>query len=172
MGFRAALAVAFSCIVPLWVGSAVAAKADQIGVLTCNVSPGVGLVITSRQALSCQFSRSYAPPEYYVGTITKFGLALGAIGPGRLVWEVFSATPEPGRFALAGEFTGATAELTLGVGLGANALVGGNAHSIALQPLSVNAQTGLNIAAGVGALRLEPARYRYYRHRRHHPVHF
>ncbi|MGH6817786.1 MAG: DUF992 domain-containing protein [Methylovirgula sp.] len=172
MGFRLVLAVVCGCAVPLWVGSANVASADQIGILTCNVSPGVGLVITSRQALSCRFSRSYGPPEYYVGTITKFGLALGAVGPGRLVWEVFSATPEPGRFALAGEFTGATAELTLGVGLGANALVGGNAHSIALQPLSVNAQTGVNVAAGVGALALEPARYRYYRHRHHHRYHF
>jgi Protein of unknown function (DUF992) len=172
MGFRPALALAFSCIVPLWVGSADIAKADQIGTLACNVSPGVGFVVTSRQALSCRFSRSYGPPEYYVGTITKFGLALGAIGPGRLVWEVFSATPEPGRFALAGEFTGATAELTLGVGLGANALVGGNAHSIALQPLSVNAQTGVDIAAGVGALVLEPARYGYYRHRHRYRYHF
>jgi hypothetical protein len=170
MDVRPVLAV-LGCIVPLWAGSANVAKADQIGVLECNVSPGVGLIVTSRQALSCRFSRSYGPPEYYVGTISKFGLALGATGPGKLVWEVFSATPEPGRFALAGEFTGATAELTLGAGLGANALVGGNAHSIALQPLSVNAQTGVNIAAGIGALALEPAARGYYRHR-HHRYHF
>jgi Protein of unknown function (DUF992) len=168
MGVRAVLLAASACFVPLWVGSVDVAKADQIGVLECNVAPGVGLVITSRQALSCRFRRSYGPPEYYVGTITKFGLALGATGPGKLIWEVFSATPEPGRFALAGEFAGATAELTLGAGLGANALVGGNAHSIALQPLSVNAQTGVNIAAGVGALALAPAPYGYHRHRRYH----
>ncbi len=167
MGIRPILIAVVGCVVPLWAGSATVAKADQIGVLECNVSPGVGLIVTSRQALSCRFRRSYGPPEYYVGTITKVGLALGATGPGKLVWTVFSATPEPGRFALAGEFTGATAELTLGAGLGANALVGGNAHSIALQPLSVNAQTGVNVAAGIGALRLVPA-YGYYRHHHHH----
>ncbi len=171
MAVRPVLIAVLGCVVALWVGAANVAKADQIGMLECNVSPGVGLIVTSRQALSCRFSRSYGPPEYYVGTITKFGLALGATGPGRLVWEVFSATPEPGRFALAGEFTGATAELTLGAGLGANALVGGNARSIALQPLSVNAQTGVNIAAGVGALRLVPA-VGYYRHHRRHHYHF
>jgi Protein of unknown function (DUF992) len=166
MGVRPVSVAALGCVVPLLVASANVAKADQIGVLECNVSPGVGFVVTSRQALSCRFSRSYGPPEYYVGTISKFGLALGATGPGKLFWEVFSATREPGRFALAGEFTGATAEVTLGAGLGANALVGGNAHSIALQPLSVNAQTGVNIAAGVGALNLVPA-YGYYSHHRH-----
>ncbi len=170
MRVRPILIAVVGCVVLLWAGSASVAEADQIGVLECNVSPGIGLVVTSNQTLSCRFSRSYGPPEYYVGTITKFGLALGATGPGRLVWTVFSATPEPGRFALAGEFTGATAEVTLGAGLGANALIGGNAHSIALQPLSVNAQTGVNVAAGIGALRLAPANG-YYRHR-HHRYHF
>ena len=155
----------------LWLGSPDLAKADQIGVLTCNVSPGLGYLVASSRTLSCQFARSYGPPEYYVGTITKVGLALGATGPGTLIWQVFAATPEPGRYALAGQYGGPTAELSFGVGLGANALIGGNARSIALQPLSINGQLGVDVAAGIGSLTLQPAQYRhYYRHHRDHHV--
>jgi hypothetical protein len=155
---RPALPAIFGSFVALCIGSANMAKADQVGVLECNVSPGIGLVITSSRALACRFSRSYGPPEYYVGTITNFGLDLGATGPGRLAWGVFAATPEPGRYALAGEYGGASADVSFGPGFGANALVGGNARSIGLQPLSVNVQTGVDITAGVTGLTLEPAR--------------
>ena len=140
-----------------WFAGASTAQAAQVGLLECNVAPGVGLIITSRRALSCRFSRSYAPPDYYVGTITHLGIALGASGPGRIVWGVFAATRELGHTALAGHYGGASASVSLGLGVGANALVGGNAHSIGLQPLSVSAQTGVDITAGIAGLRLEPA---------------
>lgn len=143
--------------VPLWLGAADMAKADQIGLLQCNVAPGVGLIITSTRALSCRFSRSYGPPDFYVGTITNFGLALGTTGPGRLAWQVYAATPEPGRYALAGHYSGASADVSFGPGFGANALVGGNARSIGLQPISVNAQPGVDVTAGITGLTLEPA---------------
>jgi hypothetical protein len=143
--------------VPLSFGAADVAKADQIGLLQCNVAPGVGLIITSSRALSCRFSRSYGPPDFYVGTITNFGLDLGATGPGRLAWHVYAATNEPGRFALAGQYTGASADVSFGPGFGANALVGGNGRSIGLQPLSVNAQPGVDVTAGITGLTLEPA---------------
>jgi hypothetical protein len=132
------------------------AKAAQVGLLECNVAPGVGLIITSSRALACRFTRPNRPTDYYVGTITHFGLSLGVTGPGRIVWGVFAATYEFGRSALAGNYAGASASVTLGLGLGANALVGGNAGSIGLQPLSVNTQTGANITAGITGLRLEP----------------
>ena len=47
---------------------------------------------------------------------------------------------------------------TVGVGVGANALVGGSNNTIALQPVSVQGQTGLSVAAGVAGLDLRPAR--------------
>src|SRR5579883_353767 len=144
-------------ILPIWLASVDVAGANQIGLLRCNVSPGVGLIITSSRALACRFTRSYGPPEFYYGTITNFGLNLGATGPGRLVWAVFAATPEIGRFALAGHYGGASANVSFGPGFGADALVGGNANSIGLQPLSVNAQVGVDITAGVSGLTLEPA---------------
>ncbi len=152
----ASLGAIFGLFAAFWLSAGDLAKAGQIGTLECNVSPGVGLVITSSRALSCRFLRSYGPPDYYVGTITNFGLDLGATGPGRLVWQVFAATGEPGRFALAGHYGGASADVSFGPGLGANALVGGNHRSIGLQPLSVNAQPGVDITAGVTGLTLEP----------------
>ena len=94
--------------------------------------------------------------QSYVGTISKFGLDVGATSSGQMVWAVFAGgSPTPG--ALAGNYVGATAEATVAVGLGANALVGGSNRTIALQPLSVTGQTGLNLAAGVASLDLRPA---------------
>jgi len=131
--------------------------AHPIGMLRCNVSGGVGFVITSDRALACTFRPRHGAPEHYLGTIRRFGLDIGVTGPGRLVWAVLGASSGmPDYFPLAGDYAGATAELSFGPGLGANALVGGNNRSIVLQPLSVNAQAGVDLAAGVGALTLEP----------------
>ncbi len=139
--------------------SALPAKAqEKVGLLECNVSPGVGYVITSSRALACRFTPAQGGrPEYYVGTINQFGLDLGVTGPGQLVWGVFAPSAGLRHHVLAGRYVGATAEASLGAGLGANALVGGSDRTIALQPLSINAQTGINLAAGVADLTLEPA---------------
>ena len=97
------------------------------------------------------------PKEVYVGSITKFGLDLGATAGGEMVWAVYA--PSTRKFgALAGNYGGATAEATVGAGLRANVLVGGSDRTVALQPVSVQGQAGLNVAAGVADLRLRPAR--------------
>lgn len=137
-------------------GSASAA-AVRSGVLECDVAPSVGLIVTSSKALTCVFRSDHAQPVFYTGTVSRFGLDIGVTGVGRFVWGVFSASRVQRHYALAGDYLGAGAGATLGGGLNANALVGGNANSISLQPLSINVQTGLNLSAGVGALRLEPA---------------
>jgi hypothetical protein len=165
---RALIPALFALCAPAWLASIGAAHAAQVGLLECNVAPGVGLVITSSKALSCRFSRTYAPPDYYVGTITNFGLSIGATGPGRIVWGVFAATRELGHTALAGHYGGASANVSLGLGLGANALIGGNAGSVGLQPLSVNAQTGVDITAGITGLTLYPAAGPWHYHHHHH----
>ena len=134
------------------------AVAGPVGQLYCNVSGGVGLIITSRRALNCEYTPSNgAPHQHYLGTISRFGLDLGPQGPGKLTWDVVSLGGAVGPGALAGDFTGATASATVGVGVGANALIGGANGGLQLQPLSVEAQSGLNVAAGVGALSLEYA---------------
>ena len=135
-----------------------AALAGPVGQLYCNVSGGVGLIITSRRALNCEYTPSNgAPHQHYVGTVSRFGLDLGAQGPGKLTWDVVSLGGAVGPGALAGTFAGATASATVGVGVGANALVGGANGGLQLQPLSVEAQSGLNVAAGVGEMTLEYA---------------
>jgi hypothetical protein len=144
--------------------------ATRIGTLECNVGPGVGLVITSSRALACLF-RSRHRSERYVGTVRRFGLDIGVTGRGRLVWGVFAAT-RPGAGALAGDYAGASASISAGVGVGANALVGGADNAFTLQPISVEVQTGANIAAGVGAMQLDwVPRVEHRHHLRHHPAH-
>jgi hypothetical protein len=129
----------------------------QAGVLNCDVSGGLGLIIGSQKEVTCQFlpADASSPREVYVGVINKFGLDIGATSQGQLVWNVFAPTNRPVA-ALRGDYVGAGAEATIAVGLGANVLVGGNNRTVALQPLSVQGQTGLNIAAGVTELRLRP----------------
>lgn len=121
----------------------------QVGTLNCSVSAGIGLVLGSQRNVSCLFHTDNMPDEAYVGKITRIGIDIGVTNGAKIVWAVFATT---NRYAgmLAGDYLGATAEATVAVGLGANVLVGGSNRSIALQPLSVQGQTGFNIAAGIG----------------------
>jgi hypothetical protein len=128
----------------------------QAGMLECDISAGIGLIIASKKDVTCLFKPvNNAPQEVYTGTITKIGIDLGATGAGQMIWSVYAPTSRPFG-ALAGTYAGATAEATIGAGLGANVLVGGSNRTVALQPLSVQGQLGLNIAAGVAELKLRP----------------
>jgi hypothetical protein len=130
----------------------------KAGTLTCDISAGIGLIITSKKEVACMFTPSQpGPREVYTGSITKFGLDLGATTGGEMIWSVYAPTNR--RFgALAGHYGGASAEATVGAGVGANVLVGGSNRTVTLQPVSVQGQTGLNVAAGVAGLDLHPAR--------------
>ncbi len=130
----------------------------KVGTLTCDISGGIGIIIASKKDVTCMYTPANpGPREVYVGHISKFGLDLGATSGGQMVWAVYAPTTQ--HFgALSGDYVGATAEATVGAGLGANALIGGSDRTIALQPLSVQGQTGLNVAAGVAGLTLRPAR--------------
>jgi hypothetical protein len=139
----------------------------QSGVLECNVAPGVGLIIGSSKSLSCVFHPARGRPEYYGGTINRIGLDIGVTGPGRFAWGVFTAGPPGRRYALAGDYAGPGVGFALGAGGSANALVGGYADSISLQPLS-GPSTGLNLSAGIGALTLQPVAAGPPRRRQHH----
>ncbi len=130
----------------------------KVGTLTCDISGGIGLIITSKKSVTCMFTPSQpGPREVYVGSITKFGLDIGATSGGEMVWAVNAPTTR--RFgALAGHYSGASAEATVGAGVGANVLVGGSDRTVTLQPISVQGQAGLNLAVGVSGLDLRPAR--------------
>ena len=139
-------------------GSAMAQQPVAAGTLTCDVSAGLGMIIGSRKSVACTFAPSYpGPVEFYNGTITKVGVDIGATAASVMVWLVYAPTSRPVG-ALAGNYVGATGEATFGVGLGANVLVGGSNRTIGLQPVSVQGQTGLNVAGGVAELSLQFSR--------------
>jgi hypothetical protein len=127
----------------------------KIGTLSCNESAGWGFVFGSSHNVRCTYS-SGDQVERYDGAIGKFGLDVGYQKSGVLIWEVVAPTDHLGPDALSGHYGGVTAGATLGLGLAANALVGGSGSVIALQPLSIEGTTGLNIAAGVADLTLRP----------------
>jgi hypothetical protein len=127
--------------------------AIKVGVLTCQIAPGVGLILGSSKAARCTFKRNHGGTEYYSGSMGKLGIDIGVTNTSHLGWVVF-APGDVRRGALEGSYVGASAQATVAVGLGANALVGGFNHNINLQPFSVQGQTGLNVAAGLGSLTL------------------
>jgi hypothetical protein len=135
-----------------------AAQRARAGVLTCDVSGGIGLIIGSQKQVACTFAPDRpGPPEVYNGSITKFGLDIGITAGGVMVWAVFTESVA-GPYFLAGDYVGATGEATVAAGLGANVLVGGSNRTVALQPVSVSGQVGLNLAVGVADLHLRPGR--------------
>jgi len=125
----------------------------RVGELTCNVASGWGFVFGSSKDLHCTY-RGNGHFEHYTGSISKFGVDVGYTEGGVLVWGVFAPTSDMRKGALSGDYAGASAQATVGVGIGANALVGGLDKSIALQPLSVEGSKGLNVAAGIGSISL------------------
>jgi hypothetical protein len=125
----------------------------KVGTLSCNVEGGIGFIIGSSKAMVCNFHRGDGGIERYTGNIGQFGIDIGVTGEQHMTWVVFApGSIEPG--ALAGRYGGATAEATAIVGVGANVLIGGSNRSVALQPVSLTGQTGLNVAAGVASLTL------------------
>lgn len=126
----------------------------KVGVLSCGIAPGVGYIVMSQKKLSCVYQSSRGGRvETYRGKITRIGLDIGVTHQSVVVWAVM-APAKPKRGALAGSYGGVSAEATAIVGFGANVLVGGFKKSITLQPLSIQAQTGLDLAAGVAGLSL------------------
>ena len=152
----AALGIAAAAMTPTVVGAA----ADlQAGTLVCKGDGGWGAIITSKKNFNCTFASSDGVTRgMYTGVIRKFGLDIGVTGDTTLGWLVFGASEKVGEnFApgsLAGEYVGAGVEASVGVGVGANALVGGGDENFALQPFSIQVQTGLSIAAAVQTLTL------------------
>ncbi len=126
----------------------------NVGSLQCRVSGGVGFVFGSSKDLDCLFVRTDGVAERYAGSINRYGVDIGFTKEAHIVWVVFSPGAV-GAGALAGDYGGATAGASFGVGLGANVLVGGSNKQVALQPVSVEGSVGLNVAAGVASVTLK-----------------
>ena len=136
-------------------GANAAPHGVKVGTLVCNVESGWGFIFGSSKDLHCTFRPSKHTGEHYTGSISKFGVDIGYTEGGVLVWGVFAPSSDVRAGALSGDYAGVTAGATVGVGLGANVLIGGLDKSIALQPLSVEGNRGLNVAAGIGAISLK-----------------
>ena len=139
-------------------GAQQAMQRVQVGVLECRGGSSVGFIVGSVTNLGCVLRVSGAPDDPYVATIRKVGLDIGITQESALFWAVYAPVARLGAGELFGDYVGAQGSASIGVGLGGNVLVGGSAHSIALQPLSVQGQVGLNLALGVEALELRPGR--------------
>jgi Protein of unknown function (DUF992) len=131
-----------------------AASNLQVGVLQCDVSKGTSLFVEQKQSMRCVFKRTDGTTENYRGRIKEYGLSLGNPGPAHLVWGVFAPSQGLPKGALAGGYGGVTAGASLGVGMGANVLVGGLKRSFSLQPISMDGMQGTNLALGVANVSL------------------
>lgn len=138
-------------------GAALASDVErtEIGLLTCDVEGGVGLILGSKKKMTCVFEKQDGTTETYTGRVTKIGVDIGITRESVIKWGVLAPADAHTSGALAGKYAGVSAEATVVGGVGANVLIGGGADSFALQPLSVQGQTGLNIAGGIASMKLE-----------------
>ena len=130
----------------------------QVGVLECRGGASIGFIVGSVTNLGCVLRIDGVPEDRYVATIRKVGVDLGITSETALAWGVFAPTRQLGPGDLSGNYAGAQGSATIGVGAGGNVLVGGSNNSIALQPLSLQGQVGLSVAAGLESLELRPGR--------------
>jgi hypothetical protein len=147
-----------AAIVALSIASSPVAAASagvEAGLLTCNVASGWGFIFGSSRDVHCVYAPSPGVAEYYVGSISKFGVDIGYTQNAVIVWSVLAPTTSLAPGALTGGYGGVTGGATVVVGADANLLVGGFNHSISLQPLSIEGNKGLNVAAGIAEISLQ-----------------
>ena len=130
----------------------------QVGILECRGGASIGFIVGSVTHLGCVLRVDGMPEDRYVATIRKVGLDLGITEESALAWGVFAPSARLGPGDLSGNYAGVDGSAAVGVGAGGNVLVGGSNNSIALQPLSVQGQVGLSVAAGLESLELRPGR--------------
>ena len=155
--FRALTAAASIGVLALATQAQAAPSGVKVGVLTCHVDSGWGYVVASSRDMKCDFQPNNGERDRYTGSISKLGMDIGYTSGGTIEWAVVAPSSDIRAGALQGQYAGVTASATIGAGLGAHALVGGFDKSIALQPLSVEGNSGLDVAAGIGEMSLRKA---------------
>jgi hypothetical protein len=154
---RCCIALTLGALAIAWISpaSAQAPQGTAAGSLTCQLAPSIGLILGSRQRMSCRFQpNGNFPAENYVGVMNTVGLDIGITAGGVMAWGVITPNAGPMRGKLAGTYVGASGAVGVGLGVGANVLVGGSNRSISLQPLSVQGTVGINLSLGVSGLTL------------------
>jgi hypothetical protein len=158
---RIAFIIAMSLLLLSSQSSIARAQGVKAGVLTCRVAAGFGYIVGSSRIIRCTYSSKPGSSEDYLGTLSIIGLDIGYIASATLVWAVFAPTEDMGIGALAGNYAGASARATAGLGVGVNVMTGFQ-NSIMLQPVSVEGSSGLYVGLGVGSMSLEPNLQDYY----------
>src|SRR5262249_13196274 len=92
----------------------------QAGALTCRFGPRIGALLASCRQGTCRLFGSRRYVENYSGAIPRFGFDVGVTAGGVMRWRVVTRTRALGRGALAGNYVGASADASLGFGVGAN----------------------------------------------------
>lgn len=151
-----AAVVASACLISS--AAQAAPSGVKVGLLTCNVEPGWSYVVGSTRPLECSYSPNHGRGEHYVGKVQKVGVDIGYVDGATIVWAVIAPTSDIRPGSLEGDYGGASASVAVGVGAGANVLIGGFDKSITLQAISVEGQTGVNLAAGISSIKLESTR--------------
>ena len=158
MKFHRLLLVALGLAALFAPAAALAQSWTQIGTLSCRVDPNIGFIIVGHQPMQCIYesapSAPAGPPQSYDGALNTVGLSIGFSAGSVIGWAVFAPTTGVPAGALAGEYVGVTGTAAVGVGGGANVLLGGSNRTIALQPLSLQGSVALNVVAGVSSLKL------------------
>jgi hypothetical protein len=164
----AGLARALACLMPLALLPAAAqtqpappqpgGAGTRVGTLRCDVAGSTAFIFGSTRTMTCDFSHVNGTSERYTGEINRYGVDIGFQRSAVMLWGVVAPSPEIGQGGLAGNFVGVSGGATVGVGVGANILVGGARNNISLQPISIEGNTGLNLALGVAELELRVAR--------------
>jgi uncharacterized protein DUF992 len=149
-----------SCVLAISIISANTANATdnnaQIGILKCDVEGGVGLILGSKKKMTCVFTKKDDSTESYTGHVLTIGVDIGVTKDSHITWAVLAPSGKNDKGALAGSYTGVTGEVTVAGGVGAKVLVSAG-NQFTLQPFSGQTQKGLNIAAGIGSIKLETA---------------
>ncbi|MEW6449235.1 MAG: DUF992 domain-containing protein [Pseudomonadota bacterium] len=155
---RTSLKFAFVAAVLACAPTAIAQQTRvEAGVIDCRGTTAA-FVVGSVTEMNCVFKSSDGTTEPYSATMRRAGLDLGINQQIAVAWAVFAPSRQIGRGELAGTYVGGAASATVGVGVGANALIGGSNNTIAFQPVSVQGQTGLSVAAGIAGLELRAQR--------------
>lgn len=141
-------------IAPLFPASA--QSKGEFGTLKCDVEGGINFVIGTTKNLHCIFHKTHGRTSAYVGKINKFGLSLGATAGGVIVWTVLGSTSALPKNELAGTYLGVSGDIAVGLGVGANALIGGSEKTVILQPFSVEGEVGFDLTLAVAGLSLRP----------------
>jgi len=159
MHYYRLLLVPFALVVTLAMPAAAQAPQSwtQVGALSCQVDPNVGFIIVGSQSMRCLFTPNTSQErEAYAGALNTVGLNVGISAGGVLGWAVFAPTAGLPHGALAGEYVGVSGDVGIGLGAGANVLLGGSNRTVALQPISLQGSIALNVVAGVSSLKLRP----------------